>query len=114
MQTVTLHTFPEDGSTWGADEFLDKIDETCRQASMVCVTKKIKLKVRINGIEQYLIVECVQELNRKSILVEEAVEEVLNLVQKANESVTVPKLEHEPSFKGTICARLNHGQFTIF
>lgn len=34
---------------------------------------------------------------------EEAVDEVLNLVQKANESVIVPKLEHEPSFnKGTI------------
>jgi len=44
----------------------------------------------------------VQELNRKSILVEEAVEEVLSLVQKANESVTIPRLEHEPSFKHTI------------
>lgn len=36
MQLITLHTFPEDGSTWTADEFLDKIDETCRQASLVC------------------------------------------------------------------------------
>jgi len=36
MQSITLHTFPEDGSTWTADEFLDKIDETCRQASLVC------------------------------------------------------------------------------
>lgn len=36
MQLVTFHTFPEDGSTWTPDEFLDKIDETCRQASMVC------------------------------------------------------------------------------
>lgn len=35
MQQVTLHTFPEDGSIWAADEFLDKIDETCRQASTV-------------------------------------------------------------------------------
>lgn len=40
-------------------------------------------------------------MNRKSTLVEEAVEEVLSLVQKANESVKIPKLEHEPSFKGT-------------
>uniref|UniRef100_A0A2S2PXW6 Dynein heavy chain 5, axonemal n=1 Tax=Sipha flava TaxID=143950 RepID=A0A2S2PXW6_9HEMI len=73
MQLITLHTFPEDGSTWTAEEFLDKIDETCRQASM--------------------------ELNQKSTLVEEAVEEVLTLVQKANESVTIPKLEHEISDK---------------
>lgn len=36
MQLITLHTFPEDGSTWTAEEFLDKIDETCRQASLVC------------------------------------------------------------------------------
>lgn len=36
MQLITLHTFPDDGSTWTADEFLDKIDETCRQASLVC------------------------------------------------------------------------------
>lgn len=36
MQLVTFHTFPEDGLTWTPDEFLDKIDETCRQASMVC------------------------------------------------------------------------------
>lgn len=42
MQTVTLHTFPEDGTIWSADEFLDKIDEMCRQASMVCVCKKKK------------------------------------------------------------------------
>lgn len=33
---------------------------------------------------------------------EEAVEEVLSLVQKANESVTVPKLEHEPVAKSTV------------
>lgn len=36
MQLVTLHTLPEDGSTWSAEEFLDKIDEICRQASIVC------------------------------------------------------------------------------
>lgn len=36
MQLITFHTFPEDGSTWTAEEFLDKIDESCRQASMVC------------------------------------------------------------------------------
>lgn len=35
MQLITFHTFPEDGSTWTADEFLERIDETCRQASMV-------------------------------------------------------------------------------
>lgn len=31
---------------------------------------------------------------------EEAVEEVLKLVQKANDSVIIPKLELEPSVKG--------------
>jgi len=36
MQLITLHVFPEDGSTWTAEEFLDKIDETCRHASLVC------------------------------------------------------------------------------
>lgn len=36
MQLISLHNFPEDGTTWTADEFLDKIEETCRQASMVC------------------------------------------------------------------------------
>lgn len=35
MQLITLHAFPEDGTTWTADEFLDKTEETCRQASMV-------------------------------------------------------------------------------
>lgn len=42
MQLVTFHTFPEDGSTWTPDEFLDKIDETCRQAAMVCNLHRIK------------------------------------------------------------------------
>lgn len=36
MQLITLNTFSEDGTTCTADEFLDRVDETCRQASMVC------------------------------------------------------------------------------
>ncbi|XP_050432698.1 dynein axonemal heavy chain 5 [Adelges cooleyi] len=74
MHNITLYTFPDDDTTWTAEEFLERTDETCRLASI--------------------------ELNRKSMLVEEAVEEVLNLVQQANEKVTIPKLTHEPSFKG--------------
>jgi len=95
MQLVTLHTFPEDGSTWAADEFLDKIDETCRQAAMVCGVWSARARKWVCNVQ------IVQELNRKSVLVEEAVEEVLSLVQKANDSVTIPKLEHKPSVKGT-------------
>lgn len=104
MQLITLHTLPEDGSTWSADEFLDKIDETCRQASVVC-----DCHTHVENINLFVCVMIIQELNRKSTLVEEAVEEVLNLVQKANESVTIPKLEHEPSIDGTIC--VNHTGF---
>lgn len=37
---------------------------------------------------------------------EEAVEEVLYLVQKANEKVIIPKLEHQPSFKGIITGNI--------
>lgn len=45
MQQISLHTFPDDGTTWSADAFLDRIDETCRQASMVCVRRMNVLKI---------------------------------------------------------------------
>ncbi|KAJ9592734.1 hypothetical protein L9F63_015614, partial [Diploptera punctata] len=56
MQKVTLQALPSD-DPWTVEEFLDRTEETCRHAAM--------------------------ELHRKSLMVEEAVEEVLELVRKA-------------------------------
>lgn len=60
MQDVTLQTLPPNGQTWTIEEFLDKNEESCRLAAI--------------------------ELNRKSLMVSEAVEEVLNLVQNATQT----------------------------
>uniref|UniRef100_A0A1B0GJY1 Putative dyneins heavy chain n=1 Tax=Lutzomyia longipalpis TaxID=7200 RepID=A0A1B0GJY1_LUTLO len=59
MQDVTLQTLPTDDEMWTIEEFLEKNEEACRQAAI--------------------------ELNRKSQMVSEAVEEVLELVQKASQ-----------------------------
>ncbi|XP_052132221.1 dynein axonemal heavy chain 5, partial [Frankliniella occidentalis] len=56
MQKVTLQALP-DCDPWSVEEFLEKTEDTCRQAAV--------------------------ELHRKSLMVEEAVEEVLELVRKA-------------------------------
>lgn len=56
MQSVSLHVLPEDVS-WSVDDFIDKIEATCRAAAT--------------------------ELHRKSLMVEEAVEEILLLVRNA-------------------------------
>lgn len=60
MQDITLQTLPPAGQTWTIEEFLDKNEESCRLAAI--------------------------ELNRKSQMVSEAVEEVLNLVQNATQT----------------------------
>lgn len=58
MQKLYLHALPEpDEEPWTVDYFSDKIDNICRSAAL--------------------------ELHRKSLMVEEAVEEILNLVRKA-------------------------------
>lgn len=57
MQEISLQTFPVD-ELWTVKQFLDKNEDACRAAAI--------------------------ELNRKSQMVEEAVEEVLDLVQKAS------------------------------
>lgn len=57
MQEISLQTFPVD-ELWTVQQFLDKNEDACRAAAI--------------------------ELNRKSQMVEEAVEEVLDLVQKAS------------------------------
>ncbi|KAL7304210.1 hypothetical protein TKK_0003404 [Trichogramma kaykai] len=58
MQKITLHALPED-EPWSIEEFVEKNEETCRVAAV--------------------------DLHRKSLMVEEAVEEVLALVKSAAE-----------------------------
>jgi dynein heavy chain len=59
MQKMTLHALPED-KPWSIDEFMEKTEEACRIAAI--------------------------DLHRKSLMVEEAVEEVLELVKNATSS----------------------------
>lgn len=57
MQAVQLHSLPEiDEQPWTVDDFCEKMDEVCRSAAT--------------------------ELHRKSLMVEEAVEEILCLVRR--------------------------------
>ncbi|XP_008556957.2 dynein axonemal heavy chain 5 [Microplitis demolitor] len=56
MQKITLHALPEE-EPWSIEEFLEKTNETCRVAAV--------------------------DLHRRSLMVEEAVEEVLQLVKNA-------------------------------
>lgn len=60
MQEISLQTLPSDGQFWTIEDFLEKNEESCRLAAI--------------------------ELNRKSQMVSEAVEEVLNLVQDATQT----------------------------
>lgn len=56
MQKITLHSLPDD-QPWSVEYLIENIEETCRAAA--------------------------EDLNRKSMMVEEAVEEVLELVKNA-------------------------------
>ena len=56
MQKITLHALPED-QPWSIEEFVEKTEEACRIAAI--------------------------DLHRRSLMVEEAVEEVLQLVKNA-------------------------------
>lgn len=60
MQDVSLLVLPGEEEIWTVEEFIEKNEEACRQAAI--------------------------ELNRKSHMVEEAVEEVLDLVNKATQT----------------------------
>ncbi|XP_049782831.1 dynein axonemal heavy chain 5 [Schistocerca cancellata] len=60
MQKVCLHALPQD-EPWSVEEFLQQTEDICRNAAI--------------------------ELNRKSLMVEEAVEEVLELVRRAGEAM---------------------------
>lgn len=60
MQKITLHSLPEPDQPWTIEEFLETTEEICRLAAV--------------------------DLYRKSMMVEEAVEEVLDLVKNAAEN----------------------------
>jgi len=60
MQKVTLHALPESDQPWMIEEFVEKNEEVCRMAAV--------------------------DLHRKSLMIEEAVEEVLQLVRKATDN----------------------------
>lgn len=57
MQKITLHSLPTSNDPWTIEEFIEKTEEICRTAAV--------------------------DLYRKSMMVEEAVEEVLDLVKNA-------------------------------
>lgn len=59
MQKVTLHALPESDQPWTIEEFVEKNEEICRITAI--------------------------DLHRKSMMIEEAVEEVLQLVRKATD-----------------------------
>ncbi|CAH2103629.1 unnamed protein product [Euphydryas editha] len=71
MQEVTLITLPEE-TPWSVEEFIENVESGCRTA---CV-----------------------ELNRKSLMVEEAVEEVLDLVKKAAHQVKPAEINPDFEF----------------
>lgn len=74
MQSVDLYALPDpEEEPWSVDFFCDKIDKMCRSAA--------------------------EELNRKSLMVEEAVEEILTLVRKARIECPSTSVE-EPIFEG--------------
>lgn len=71
MQNVSLHALPEeDEDPWTVEAFCEKLDSMCRSAA--------------------------QELHRKSLMVEEAVEEILALVKKAR--IDCPTASTEEAF----------------
>lgn len=60
MQKITLHSISESDQPWTIEKFVEKTEEICRLAAV--------------------------DLYRKSMMVEEAVEEVLDLVKNATEN----------------------------
>lgn len=60
MQKVTLHALPDSDQPWTIEEFVEKNEEICRTATV--------------------------DLHRKSTMIEEAVEEVLQLVRQATDN----------------------------
>lgn len=82
MQTISLHSLPDiDDEPWTVEDFIEKNDSICRNAAT--------------------------ELHRKSLMVEEAVEEILTLVKSAKidtSSNTRDELFFEGnSFKNCLC-----------
>lgn len=76
MQSVSLHALPDsEEETWTIEEFAERNDSICRNSAM--------------------------ELQRKSLMVDEAVEEILTLVKTSNidDSSTTP---NELYFEGQL------------
>lgn len=79
MQEVALQTLPSDDELWTIEEFLEKNEESCRYVHSPCKESKF---IRNHFLDRLAAIE----LNRKSQMVSEAVEEVLNLVQDATQT----------------------------
>lgn len=73
MQKITLYSLPED-EPWTVEEFLANTELHCQSTAL--------------------------ELNRRSLMVEEAVEEVLELVKKAGESFKGDDFNFDFNFEG--------------
>lgn len=73
MQKITLYSLPED-EPWSVEEFLRKTKTHCQSVAL--------------------------ELNRRSLMVEEAVEEVLELVRKAGENFKGETTNFDFNFDG--------------
>ncbi|BES98150.1 dynein heavy chain [Nesidiocoris tenuis] len=71
IQNVNLHVLPQN-KPWTIEEFIERTDENCRHAAV--------------------------ELNRKSLMVEEAVEEILELVRKSAEEFKAIAPNNEVEF----------------
>lgn len=75
MQSIQLHALPEmDEDPWRVDYFTNKIESVCRNAAT--------------------------ELHKKSLMVEEAVEEILSLVRKVQLDQASTSDEDEFFFEG--------------
>lgn len=75
MQTIQLHALPDvNGEPWSIDHFCNKVDSICRNAAT--------------------------ELHKKSLMVEEAVEEIMTLVKKVNIDPKSDKEEEDFMFEG--------------
>lgn len=82
MQNINLVTMPETEETWTIEEFLERTEDSCRASAI--------------------------DLHRKSLMVEEAVEEVLELVK--NVSNRVDSIQVDTDVEG----RLAHVTFFFF
>lgn len=113
MQEITLQTLPSNGETWTIEEFLEKNEESCRFTAHVTVRRDFSI------FSFFLVIFFERlaaiELNRKSQMVSEAVEEVLNLVQNATQTFkTMISVDSDILNKGLIYFYLSFSLFAQF